>query len=73
MSAAFFAGFGILRAAAIIPGIGFIVWFVASLYGLGALILAAWRAGHTPAASGTARPRPHRRPHPARRLRSSRV
>jgi cytoskeletal protein CcmA (bactofilin family) len=49
---AFFAGFGILRAAAIIPGIGFIVWFVASLYGLGALILAAWRAGHAPARPG---------------------
>jgi len=47
---AFFAGFGILRAAALIPGIGFLVWFVASLYGLGALTIAAWRAGHEPAA-----------------------
>ena len=43
---AFFAGFGILRAAALIPGIGFIVWFVACLYGIGALTIAAWRAGH---------------------------
>jgi hypothetical protein len=43
---AFFAGFGILRAAALLPGIGFIVWFVACLYGLGALAIAAWRAGH---------------------------
>ena len=34
---AFFAGFGILRAAALIPGIGFIVWFLVCLYGLGAL------------------------------------
>jgi cytoskeletal protein CcmA (bactofilin family) len=42
---AFFAGFGILRAAALIPGIGFIVWFLASIYGLGALTQAAWRAG----------------------------
>ncbi|HXY94543.1 MAG TPA: polymer-forming cytoskeletal protein [Acidimicrobiia bacterium] len=43
---AFFAGFGILRAAALIPALGFIVWFVACLYGLGALTIAAWRAGH---------------------------
>jgi len=46
---AFFAGFGILRAAALIPGIGFLVWFVACLYGLGALTIAAWRAGRAPA------------------------
>ena len=46
---AFFAGFGILRAAALIPGIGFVVWFVACLYGVGALTIAAWRAGHAPA------------------------
>jgi cytoskeletal protein CcmA (bactofilin family) len=43
---AFFAGYGILRAVALIPGIGFIVWFLASIYGIGALTLAAWRAGH---------------------------
>jgi cytoskeletal protein CcmA (bactofilin family) len=42
---AFFAGFGILRAAALIPGIGLIVWFLACVYGLGALTRAAWRAG----------------------------
>ena len=42
---AFFAGFGILRAAALIPGIGFLVWFVVCLYGLGALTQAAWRTG----------------------------
>ncbi|HEY7106959.1 MAG TPA: polymer-forming cytoskeletal protein [Acidimicrobiia bacterium] len=45
---AFFAGFGILRAAALLPGVGIIVWFVACLYGLGALTIAAWRAGHAP-------------------------
>ncbi len=43
---AFFAGFGILRAVALLPGIGVVVWFLASLYGLGALTIAAWRAGH---------------------------
>ena len=42
---AFFAGFGILRAAALIPGLGFLVWFLACLYGLGALTQAAWHAG----------------------------
>ena len=42
---AFLAGFGILRAAALIPGIGFIVWWLACIYGLGALSRAAWRAG----------------------------
>ncbi len=45
---AFFAGFGILRAAALIPGLGFIVWWLACLYGLGALARAAWRAGRRP-------------------------
>ena len=42
---AFFAGFGILRAAALIPGLGFVVWWLACIYGLGALVRAAWRAG----------------------------
>jgi hypothetical protein len=46
---AFFAGFGILRAAALLPGIGFIVWFLACIYGLGALTQAALRGGrHVP-------------------------
>ena len=40
---AFFAGFGILRAVALIPGIGFIVWLLVCIYGLGALAQAAWR------------------------------
>ncbi len=43
---AFFAGFAILRAAALIPGLGFIVWFLACIYGVGALWRAAWAAGH---------------------------
>src|SRR5262249_58036118 len=45
---AFFAGFGILRAAALIPGIGFLCWFFAGLYGLGALPIATLRAGRPP-------------------------
>src|SRR6185436_15664335 len=42
---AFFAGFGILRAAALIPAIGAIVWVLVCIYGLGALTQAAWPAG----------------------------
>ena len=42
---AFFAGFGILRAVALIPGIGFLAWVLVCMYGLGALAQAAWRAG----------------------------
>ena len=46
---AFFAGFGILRAAALLPGVGVIVWVLVCMYGLGALTQAAWRAGrHAP-------------------------
>jgi cytoskeletal protein CcmA (bactofilin family) len=43
---AFFAGFGILRLLALIPGLGFLVWFVACIYGLGAASMAAWYGGH---------------------------
>lgn len=48
---AFFAGWGILRVAALIPGIGAIVWIGASVFGIGALVIAATRAsraGETP-------------------------
>jgi hypothetical protein len=47
---AFFAGFGILRVAALVPGIGLLVWLGACIYGLGALSMAAWYGGraHTP-------------------------
>jgi cytoskeletal protein CcmA (bactofilin family) len=45
---AFFAGFGILRAVALLPGIGFVVWLLVCIYGLGALARAAWRAGRYP-------------------------
>jgi hypothetical protein len=55
---AFFAGFGILRAAALIPGIGFIVWFLVCIYGLGALTQAAWRAGRLPRDTPSAEPLP---------------
>ena len=53
--AAFFAGWGILRVLALIPGLGFLVWVGASVFGLGALTLAALRGSRgaptTPAAT----------------------
>jgi cytoskeletal protein CcmA (bactofilin family) len=42
---AFFAGFGILRFGALVPGLGFVIGFFLSTYGFGAVIIAAWRAG----------------------------
>jgi cytoskeletal protein CcmA (bactofilin family) len=42
---AFFAGFGILRFGALVPGLGFVIGFFVSAYGFGAVILAAWRGG----------------------------
>ncbi|MEA2331467.1 MAG: hypothetical protein QOH58_1605 [Thermoleophilaceae bacterium] len=43
---AFLAGLAILRALAIIPVVGGIVWFAATVAGLGALMVATWRARH---------------------------
>ncbi len=42
---AFLAGWGILRLLALIPGIGGLVWLAATVWGLGALVLAARTAG----------------------------
>lgn len=42
---AFFAGFGILRFGALVPGLGFVIGFFVSTYGFGAVIIAAWRGG----------------------------
>ena len=65
---AFFAGFGILRAVALIPGIGILVWVLVCIYGLGALTQAAWRAGRVAPAARTpeaAEPSPAPPPPPA--------
>jgi hypothetical protein len=59
---AFFAGFGILRAAALIPGIGAIVWVLVCIYGLGALTQAAWRAGRGTRAEPSPEPSPEPEP-----------
>jgi hypothetical protein len=50
---AFLAGLVILRVLAVIPILGGIVWFVATVLGLGALVVATWRAR-----SGARTPRP---------------
>ena len=41
----FLAGWGILRAIALVPFLGVLVWIVASAFGLGLLLLAAWYGG----------------------------
>ena len=61
----FLVGWGILRAIALIPFLGGLAWVVASAFGLGVLLLAAWYAGNparavrgaSPPATG-ARPAP---------------
>jgi hypothetical protein len=41
---AFLAGWGILRVVDLVPGLGNLASFAATVYGLGALAVAAWRA-----------------------------
>jgi cytoskeletal protein CcmA (bactofilin family) len=45
---AFLAGLAILRLLALIPILGGIVWFAATVLGLGALVVATWRARSAP-------------------------
>lgn len=52
---AFLVGFAILRALALIPGLGWLIGFVAAAYGLGVLGVTAWRAGRPPAATASGR------------------
>jgi hypothetical protein len=42
---AFFIGWGILRAIALVPYLGFLAWVVAAAFGLGVLLIAGWNAG----------------------------
>jgi Polymer-forming cytoskeletal len=41
---AFLVGWGILRVVALVPILGGLVWFAAVVFGLGALVVAIWRA-----------------------------
>jgi hypothetical protein len=45
---AFFVGLVILRIVGILPVLGGLVSAAATVYGVGALTIAAWRAAHTP-------------------------
>jgi hypothetical protein len=44
---AFLVGWGILRVLALVPILGGLVWFAAVVFGLGALLVAIWRARTT--------------------------
>lgn len=46
---AFVAGWAIVAAVTLIPFVGGVVWFVAGVYGLGAIGVAVWRARRSPA------------------------
>ena len=46
--AAFLAGWAILRVVGFVPVLGGISWFLAAWYGLGAVIVAIWRARRAP-------------------------
>jgi hypothetical protein len=50
---AFLAGWLVLRALAIVPGIGGLAWFLATVFGLGLLAVAARHAGRDPAGTLT--------------------
>jgi hypothetical protein len=47
----FLLGLAILQVASLVPILGPLVWIAATVVGLGAIIVAAWRANHPPAAS----------------------
>ena len=49
----FLAGWVILRVLALVPVLGGLVWFGATVFGLGALGVAGWRARHGPATTAT--------------------
>jgi cytoskeletal protein CcmA (bactofilin family) len=53
---AFLIGFAILRVIALIPGLGLLVGFLAAIFGLGALAVAAWRGGRRSNAAPEALP-----------------
>jgi hypothetical protein len=45
---AFLAGWGILRVIALVPGLGALAWWGATVFGLGALAIALWRSRREP-------------------------
>lgn len=63
--AAFLVGFAILRALALIPGLGWLLGFLAAAFGVGALAVSGWRAGRAPAAQPGPAAAPTSEPTPA--------
>lgn len=61
---AFLIGFAILRAVALVPGLGLLVGFLAAVFGVGALAVAAWRAGRPAPGAPGAPPEPNAEPAP---------
>ncbi len=59
---AFLIGFAILRALAIIPGLGWLLGFLAAGFGIGVLAVAAWRAGRAPSGDAPVAPAPQPTP-----------
>jgi hypothetical protein len=55
---AFFAGFGIMRVAALIPVIGGTLWTLTALFGAGAATVAMWRSRRRVKASEWSEPEP---------------
>jgi hypothetical protein len=53
---AFFIGWGILRAIALVPYLGFLAWVLASAFGLGVLLIAGWYAGRDRPPAAPAQP-----------------
>jgi hypothetical protein len=53
---AFLAGWGILRLIALVPVVGGLAWFAATVFGLGALTIALWRARRGAAAGPRGEP-----------------
>jgi len=51
---AFLLGWGILRVIALVPGIGGLMFMVATVWGLGAIVVAAFRASRGAAPAGAA-------------------
>jgi hypothetical protein len=61
---AFFAGFGILRVAALVPVLGGTLWTLTAIFGLGAATVAVWRSRRRFRASEWTEPEPEPAPAP---------
>jgi hypothetical protein len=67
---ALFAGWAISSAVGLVPGLNAVWWTLGSAYGLGAILVATWRARHEPVAPA---PRPDTRPAKGGKHRAGRI